>query len=80
MVDIEIERDDILLPSVTYRLTLEDPTIGYIQLSRFSGESSNEIAEAITALEAEGAEKLILDLRHNGGGWWMRPFLFPTIF
>jgi carboxyl-terminal processing protease len=67
-VDIEIERDDILLPSVTYRLTLEDPMIGYIQLSRFSGESSNEIAEAITALEVEGAEKLILDLRHNGGG------------
>jgi carboxyl-terminal processing protease len=67
-VDIEVERDDILLPSVTYRLTLEDPTIGYIQLSRFSGESSNEIAEAIAILEAEGAEKLILDLRHNGGG------------
>jgi carboxyl-terminal processing protease len=53
---------------VTYRLTLEDSSIGYIQLSRFSGESSNEIAEAITALEAEGAEALILDLRHNGGG------------
>lgn len=67
-VDIEIERDDILLPSVTYRLTLSDPSIGYIQLSRFSGESSNEIAEAITALEAAGAEALILDLRHNGGG------------
>jgi len=67
-VEIEIERDDILVPSVTYRLTLEDPSIGYIQLSRFSGESSNEIAEAITALEAEGAEALILDLRHNGGG------------
>jgi carboxyl-terminal processing protease len=67
-VDIAIERDDILLPSVTYRLTLEDPTVGYIQLSRFSGESSNEIAEAIVALEAEGAQALILDLRHNGGG------------
>lgn len=67
-VDIEIERDDILLPSVTHRLTLADPTIGYIQLSRFSGESSNEIAAAITALEAAGAEALILDLRHNGGG------------
>jgi carboxyl-terminal processing protease len=67
-VDIAIERDDILVPSVTYRLTLEDSSIGYIQLSRFSGESSNEIAEAITALEAEGAEALILDLRHNGGG------------
>src|SRR5690606_25171251 len=46
----------------------EDPSIGYIQLSRFSGESGREIAGAITALQAEGAQKLILDLRQNPGG------------
>lgn len=67
-VDIEVERDDILIPSVTYRLLTEDETIGYIQLSRFSGESSNEIQEALTDLLAQGADKLILDLRGNGGG------------
>lgn len=67
-VDIEIERDDILIPSVTYRLLEEDATIGYIQLTRFSGESSNEVADAIRTLQAGGAEKLILDLRQNGGG------------
>jgi carboxyl-terminal processing protease len=66
--DITIVRGDILLPSVTYRILEEDPTIGYIQLSRFSGESGREIAEAIAALQAEGAQKLILDLRQNPGG------------
>ena len=67
-VDIEVERDDILIPSVSYRLLTEDETIGYIQLSRFSGESSNEIQAAVTDLLEQGAEKLILDLRNNGGG------------
>ncbi len=67
-VDIEVERDDILIPSVTYRLLTEDDSIGYIQLSRFSGESSNEIRDALTALMTQGAEKLVLDLRNNGGG------------
>lgn len=67
-VDISIVRDDILLPSVVYRLIETDPTIGYIQLSRFSGESSNEVGAAIQDLQSQGALKLILDLRQNGGG------------
>lgn len=67
-VDISVVRDDILIPSVTQRILEEDPTIGYIQLTRFSGESSREVTEAITALLDQGAEKLILDVRHNGGG------------
>lgn len=67
-VDISVTRDDILLPSVVYRLLDDDPDIGYIQLSRFSGESSNEVGAAIQALQAQGATRLILDLRQNGGG------------
>lgn len=67
-VDIEVERDDILIPSVTYRLLSEDEKIGYIQLSRFSAKSSDEIQAALTDLLTQGADKLILDLRSNGGG------------
>jgi len=67
-VDIRIVRADILLPSVTYRLTAEDPTIGYIALSRFSGESGKEIGAALQDLLAQGATRFILDLRQNGGG------------
>lgn len=67
-VSLEIVRDYILLPSVAYRLVEEDPQIGYIQLSRFSGESSAELFEAIIALRQQGATKFILDLRGNPGG------------
>lgn len=66
-VDLTIVRDDILIPSVSYRL-LEKAPIGYIQLTRFSGESANEVAAAIEDLQSQGAQSLVLDLRHNGGG------------
>jgi carboxyl-terminal processing protease len=67
-IDIEIERDDILIPSVSYRVLSEDSRIGLIQLSRFSGESPNELRDAIEELQIQGVAQLILDLRHNGGG------------
>lgn len=67
-VDIEIERGDILIPSVTQRMIDGEQGIGYIQLSRFSAESRNEIEESINILLDQGMEMLILDLRHNGGG------------
>jgi carboxyl-terminal processing protease len=67
-VEIAIIRADILIPSVAARILIEDPTIGYIQLTRFSGESGREVGEAIARLQAQGATRLILDLRHNGGG------------
>lgn len=66
--DIRIERADILIPSVSFRLLEQDPTIGYIQLTRFSGESSNELRQALLTLQEQGATHLIFDLRQNGGG------------
>ena len=43
--------------------------IGYVRLTEFSRGSTGKMAEAIKALEADGAlEGLILDLRDNPGG------------
>lgn len=66
--DVTITRGDILIPSVSFTLLEEDPTIGYIRLTRFSGESGNEIENALISLQEQGAERLILDIRGNGGG------------
>jgi len=66
--DIAVTRATILMPSVSFRILAEDETIGFIKLSRFSSESGKEIEDAILSLLNDGAESLILDLRHNGGG------------
>ncbi len=66
--DIEVIRDTILIPSVTWRILEEDEKIGYIQLTRFSGESADEMETAVIELQDAGVEKIIIDLRSNGGG------------
>lgn len=62
-----ITRDAIPLKSVdaSYMMTKE---IGYIRLNKFSSVTYREFMESLEALKKLGLQKLILDLRGNGGG------------
>ncbi len=68
ILEIEIEIGQILVPSVFYRILPDSPEIGYIRLSRFSGETSGELQTALEELQNENVSGVILDLRGNGGG------------
>lgn len=68
IIEIEITIGQILVPSVFARILPEAPEIGYVQLSRFSGETAGELEQAILDFEAKGVQGIILDLRGNGGG------------
>jgi carboxyl-terminal processing protease len=67
-VEIAIVRGDILVPSVIARILPDQPTIGYIHLTRFSGESTREMEDALNQLQGQGVAGIVLDLRGNGGG------------
>jgi carboxyl-terminal processing protease len=45
-----------------------DAKTGYIVLTTFSQKASQQVKEALEALKKDGAERIILDLRGNGGG------------
>ena len=62
-----ITRDAIPLSSVdaSYMITKET---GYIKLNKFSSVTYREFMEALEVLKKAGLQKLILDLRGNGGG------------
>lgn len=64
---VDVKRDEIKLPDVPYSGML-DNTIGYIQLSSFTQTASNSVKKAFQDLQSEGMEKIVLDLRGNGGG------------
>lgn len=66
--DIEIERQEIVTPSVSWRVIEEAPEIGYIQLRIFNERTAEELKTAIQELRGLGASKWIVDLRNNGGG------------
>ena len=68
LIDFNIIRDKIEVPSVPYAFMLSED-IGYVKLSRFSGRTGEELEAAIGDLLLQGSQKLILDLRGNGGGY-----------
>ena len=64
----EIKRDKIPINSIDTWFMI-DKEIGYIRLNRFAQSSNEEMVQAITELQSEGMQNLILDLRGNGGGY-----------
>jgi len=67
-LDFTMERAEFLVPAAFWRILEEDPRIGYIQLTRFTGRAPEEIDTAVDELRTDGASAFILDLRDNGGG------------
>lgn len=63
-----IQRAEINTPSVTWRILTQAPDTGYVAISVFSATTSDELIHAFNDLRAHGAQRLIVDLRDNGGG------------
>ncbi len=65
-----VTRAEIETPSVEWRiLERTGPTkVGYIKQSFFSKRSPEEMRRAIQELQAQGAQRFVLDLRGNPGG------------
>jgi len=71
--DVELVRDRITLNPVTAELREVEVrgnslNIGYIRLSQFNANATQEISKAMDRLESEDAAAYILDLRNNPGG------------
>ena len=64
---IEITRDEIKIPDVPYYGIIKEK-VGYISLNSFTQTASAEVKKGIIAMQKNGMEQLILDLRGNGGG------------
>ncbi len=66
-LEFEITRDDIPIYSVDVAYKVNDNT-GYIKISQFAQTTYHEFMQAVEKLKTQGIEKLIIDLRRNGGG------------
>lgn len=64
---IEITRDRIPINSIEAAYMADDLT-GVIRLSRFAQTTPREFQEAVLKLAAQGMQRLVFDLRRNGGG------------
>jgi carboxyl-terminal processing protease len=64
---IAITRDVITVPSVKW--SMKEGGVGYIQLSQFGTDTTAKIQQAASELKAQGASKIVLDLRNDPGGF-----------
>ena len=66
-MNFKITRQSIKMSEITWYGMLSSG-VGYICLNTFTGEPAKQMRLAYIDLKKQGAEKLILDLRGNGGG------------
>ena len=77
--NISVALEYIEIDSVPF-FALIDDEIGYVRLSRFSEECSDELIEIINILIEDGMRSLILDLRDNPGGLLLEAVNVASIF
>ena len=63
----QIVLDEVEIKAVPYFSKIDAKT-GYIVLSAFNRKTTQETKEALEKLKADGAERIVLDLRGNPGG------------
>ncbi|MCI5054977.1 MAG: S41 family peptidase [Flavobacteriales bacterium] len=68
LIPYTITRDKIPLNSVDIGYMIDD-NIGYIKISRFAKNTYTEFMDHSNKMQAKGMNKMILDLRNNGGGY-----------
>ena len=66
-IELDVERRKVMVPVATWRLL--DGGIGLITIENFDARCARETIAAIEAVMAEGADKLIFDVRNNPGGY-----------
>lgn len=67
VLPFEVTRGDIPVTSIDASYIIE-PGIGFLKVNKFGRNTYAEFLTELVSLKAQGAEKIILDLRGNGGG------------
>ncbi|MDG1841950.1 MAG: S41 family peptidase [Crocinitomicaceae bacterium] len=78
-IDLAITRDEIKIPDIPYHGIISDK-IGYIKLNSFTNTAHQGVKNAFDALKSKGMDKLIFDLRGNGGGLLLEAIKIVNLF
>ena len=78
---LTLTRAEVSLPNVSQKLEeVGGKELGYVRMLSFSESSSALLKRAVEKVEREGAEGIVLDLRHNPGGLLDEAVLSASIF
>jgi len=79
--ELRITREQIALPVVTSRLeSVDGRKLGYVRMAGFSEGVHARLQRAVSRIEDEGADGIVLDLRANPGGLLQEAVLSASVF
>jgi carboxyl-terminal processing protease len=78
-IKMNFKRAEIKVPAVPYAMMLDERT-GYVPLTRFSEQTTEDIANSVMELRKKGAKGVIIDLRGNPGGILEEAFAMSNLF
>lgn len=78
-VSFTVTRGDVPQTSVDAKYLLSEG-VGYIKVSKFARTTYDEFSNALQILQAKGAEKFVIDLRGNSGGYMDQAVLMANEF
>ncbi len=79
ILSYDLIRGDIPVNSIDAAYIV-DKEIGYVKINKFARTTYDEFLQALVKLKNEGAERYILDLRGNGGGFMEMAILMANEF
>jgi carboxyl-terminal processing protease len=78
---VRLERARVDVPVVASEMRRSGGTkVAHVALSSFTSGAHGEVRKAVDKLIGQGAEGVVLDLRHNGGGLLNEAVLVSSIF
>jgi len=79
--ELTITRAEVELPNVSGSVKkLDGKELGYVRMLSFSEAAHAQLAKGVEKVEKEGAEGVVLDLRHNPGGLLEEAVLSANVF
>jgi len=78
-IKLDFKRAEIHVPAVPYSMMI-DERVGYVPLTRFSEQTTQDIATSVQALQKRGAKGIVIDLRGNPGGILEEAFAMSNLF
>ncbi len=67
-LSVEVTRERIELPSAEWRVLNQELGVGYVRITLFGERTAAEVRSGLEELKTQGVNRLVIDLRGNGGG------------
>lgn len=78
---LTLTRAEVTLPNVSSKVeTVDGRRLGYVRLFSFSEGAHGQLARGVEKVRKQGAEGIVLDLRHNPGGLLDEAVLTASLF